>query len=114
MRKFNLVAPEMIHKHVKTVQDARKNLYYTAPEYGSASWGVAIDIYAFGVCALEMAMTELLTTVVNGVEGKPKLPDHEAILAVIERLEDQSQRVKGMFIFEFEFLNFILVLNFKI
>jgi nuclear receptor-binding protein len=90
--KIGCVAPDMIHKHVKTVQDPRKNLYYSAPEYSSGSFGVAVDIYAFGVCALEMAMTELLTTVMNGSEGKPKMPDHEAILGAIERLEDQSQR----------------------
>ncbi|XP_062506785.1 nuclear receptor-binding protein-like isoform X2 [Corticium candelabrum] len=90
--KIGCVAPEMIHKHVKTVQDARKNLYYTAPEYGSSSWGSSIDIYAFGVCALEMAMTEQLTTVVNGAEGKTRLPDHEAILSAVDRLEDSRQR----------------------
>jgi nuclear receptor-binding protein len=50
------VAPNTIHHHVKTFREHVKNLHYFAPEYEmSAVVTPAADIYAFGVCALEVS-----------------------------------------------------------
>ncbi|XP_065843338.1 nuclear receptor-binding protein-like [Oscarella lobularis] len=88
--KIGCVAPDTINKHVKTVSDpaAARNSYYIAPEYGRQSFVTQSDIYAFGVCALEMAITEILSSIANGTEGKPKHLDHDSIIKMIDRVED--------------------------
>eukprot|EP00118_Oscarella_pearsei_P019158 m.201995 g.201995 ORF g.201995 m.201995 type:complete len:504 (+) comp39601_c1_seq21:348-1859(+) len=90
--KIGCVAPETINKHVKTVSDpaAARNSYYIAPEYGHQPFVTQSDIYAFGVCALETVMTEILSSVVNGTEGKPRIPDHDTIMNALERVEDSE------------------------
>ncbi|KAF8790762.1 Nuclear receptor-binding protein like protein [Argiope bruennichi] len=54
--KIGSVAPEAIHHHIKTCQEDLKNIHFFAPEYGLKTLSVvapAVDIYAFGMCALE-------------------------------------------------------------
>lgn len=55
--KIGSVAPDAIRNHVKTYQEIKRNMHYYAPEYG-AGQGItpAVDIYSFGICALEMAV----------------------------------------------------------
>lgn len=55
--KIGSVAPDAIRNHVKTYHEIKRNMHYYAPEYG-AQQGItpAVDIYSFGICALEMAV----------------------------------------------------------
>lgn len=48
-----------------------------------------MDIYAFGICALEMAVVDIQG---NG-ETKKKCISREAVLQAVEGLKDDSQRV---------------------
>ena len=52
------VSPDAIHEHVKTKIEGQetKRLHYAAPEFASER-GVrtSSDIYAFGICALEVS-----------------------------------------------------------
>lgn len=66
MIKIGAIAPDAIHRHVKTVRaDAKSNLHFIAPELGnvpdSTVLSPAVDIYSFGMCALEMAALEIPT-----------------------------------------------------
>ena len=51
------MSPDAIHEHVKTKIEAQetKRLHYAAPEYAIVG-GIqtSADIYAFGICALEV------------------------------------------------------------
>jgi nuclear receptor-binding protein len=62
--KIGSVAPDIIHQNVKTCRDnISRNRHFLAPEWGtisSAALNTALDIYAFGMCALETAALELL------------------------------------------------------
>jgi nuclear receptor-binding protein len=61
--KIGSVAPDAINHHVKTCRENIKNMHFIAPEYGAAinatSLTPAIDIFSFGMCALEMAALEI-------------------------------------------------------
>ncbi|KXJ13209.1 nuclear receptor-binding protein isoform X2 [Exaiptasia diaphana] len=59
--KIGSVAPDTIHNHVKTCREEKRNMHFIAPEYGIPGHIVdcAVDVYAFGMCALEMAALEL-------------------------------------------------------
>lgn len=64
--KIGAIAPDAIHRHVKTVRaDSKSNLHFIAPEMGidqnSSVLSPAVDIYSFGMCALEMAALEIST-----------------------------------------------------
>ncbi|XP_021780392.1 nuclear receptor-binding protein isoform X3 [Papio anubis] len=53
-RIFANVAPDTINNHVKTCREEQKNLHFFAPEYGEVTnVTTAVDIYSFGMCALE-------------------------------------------------------------
>ena len=59
------MAPDIIHQNVKTCRDnIARNKHFLAPEWGmttnEGALHTAIDIYAFGMCALETAALELL------------------------------------------------------
>uniref|UniRef100_A0A8C1L3W9 Nuclear receptor binding protein 1 n=1 Tax=Cyprinus carpio TaxID=7962 RepID=A0A8C1L3W9_CYPCA len=58
--KIGSVAPDTINNHVKTYREEQKSLHFFAPEYGAVvSVTTAVDIYSFGMCALEMAVLEI-------------------------------------------------------
>ncbi|XP_059620586.1 nuclear receptor-binding protein-like isoform X1 [Phlebotomus argentipes] len=84
--KIGSVAPDAIHHHVKTCRDNMKNMHFIAPEYGAALTP-AIDIYSFGMCALEMAGLEIQG---NGDSGT--LVTEEMITRTIESLDDAQQK----------------------
>ena len=57
--KIGSIAPDAIHTHVKTCKEQQKHFHFIAPEYaGSIDQPIneAVDIYSFGMCALEMAV----------------------------------------------------------
>ncbi|XP_030768362.1 nuclear receptor-binding protein homolog isoform X2 [Sitophilus oryzae] len=83
--KIGSVAPESINHHVKTCADEIKNLHFVAPEHPNIS--PALDIYAFGMCALEMAALEIIG---NGDSGKRVTQDN--VRQTIDQLEDPEQR----------------------
>ncbi|KIH42228.1 hypothetical protein ANCDUO_27789, partial [Ancylostoma duodenale] len=89
--KIGCVAPDAINHHVKTCRDNIKNLHYIAPEYEYCREVTpAADIYSFGVCALEIAVTGGLAGCQNGSADGPINP--ECLQKALRSLEDESQR----------------------
>ncbi|XP_065113076.1 nuclear receptor-binding protein isoform X1 [Paramisgurnus dabryanus] len=85
--KIGSVAPDTINNHVKTCREEQKSLHFFAPEYGAvASVTTAVDIYSFGMCALEMAVLEIQSN------GESSYVSQEAINSAIHSLEDPLQR----------------------
>ncbi|KAG8542716.1 hypothetical protein GDO81_026227, partial [Engystomops pustulosus] len=81
------VAPDTINNHVKTCREEQKNLHFFAPEYGEVTnVTTAVDIYSFGMCALEMAVLEIQGN------GESSFVPQEAINNAIQFLEDPLQR----------------------
>lgn len=92
--KIGSVAPDAINHHVKTCRENIKNMHFIAPEYGAvavnaiaSSLTPAIDIYSFGMCALEMAALEIQG---NGDSGTMVTPEN--IQRTIESLEEGQQK----------------------
>ncbi|XP_059485395.1 nuclear receptor-binding protein homolog isoform X2 [Neocloeon triangulifer] len=84
--KIGSVAPDAINHHVKTCQGMARNTHFLAPEYGSsAPITPAADIYAFGMCALEMAALEIAGEQAVAVTD-------EQIERTIDSLEDSKQK----------------------
>ncbi|CAF91960.1 unnamed protein product, partial [Tetraodon nigroviridis] len=85
--KIGSVAPDTINNHVKTCREEKKSLHFFAPEYGAvANVTTAVDIYSFGMCALEMAVLEIQSN------GDSSYVSQEAINSAIQSLEDPLQR----------------------
>jgi len=86
--KIGCVAPDAISNHVKTYKEEARNFHYVAPEYaGPAPVTWAVDIYAFGICALEMAALEIPG---NGETGT--YVSEESIHKTVDSLEDPLQK----------------------
>lgn len=88
--KIGSVAPDAIHRHVKTFREDIINVHFIAPEFGNKSFSMvipAVDIYSFGMCALEMAALEIPG---NGESGTQITSD--VIEKTIESLENQLQK----------------------
>jgi len=81
--KIGSVAPDAIHQHVRTCREGMKNTHFIAPELGIAGMTPAVDIYSFGMCALEMATLEIQGA--NGDAGN--LVTDEQVQRTIEGLE---------------------------
>lgn len=88
--KIGCVAPDAINNHVKTFREEQKNMHYLAPEYSvnQEKVTIGVDIYAFGICALEMAVVDIQG---NG-ESKKKCISREAVLQAVEGLKDVYQK----------------------
>uniref|UniRef100_A0A1A8N9N2 Nuclear receptor-binding protein n=3 Tax=Nothobranchius TaxID=28779 RepID=A0A1A8N9N2_9TELE len=85
--KIGSVAPDTINNHVKTFQEEQKNLHFFAPEYAADNdVTTAVDIYSFGMCALEMALLEIQGN------GDSSYVSPEAVDNAIQLLEDPLQR----------------------
>ncbi|GAA6220134.1 nuclear receptor-binding protein-like isoform X1 [Lates japonicus] len=85
--KIGSVAPDTINNHVKTCHEEQKNMHFFAPEYGAVDdVTTAVDIYSFGMCALEMALLEIQGN------GESSYVSQEAINSAIQLLEDPLQR----------------------
>ncbi|XP_074640606.1 nuclear receptor-binding protein-like [Tubulanus polymorphus] len=86
--KIGSVAPDAIHNHVKTCRSSAKNIYYIAPEYGgSAPVTTAVDIYSFGICALEMA-----TLHIHGNGDGGGYVTEDSIIKTLDLIDDPSKR----------------------
>merc|ERR1719384_2766267 len=87
--KIGSVAPDAIHKNVKTFRENIKNFHFLAPEWADDSITLtpAIDIFAFGMCALETATLEISS---NSEAGGPV--SKESIEKCIDSIEDEGQK----------------------
>lgn len=91
--KIGAIAPDSIHRYVKTVRSDShaSNLHFIAPEVGitdgESGLSPAIDIYAFGMCALEMAVLEISTADESNHHITP-----EDIQRTIDSLENPLQK----------------------
>uniref|UniRef100_A0A672MFR9 Nuclear receptor binding protein 2 n=1 Tax=Sinocyclocheilus grahami TaxID=75366 RepID=A0A672MFR9_SINGR len=83
--KIGSVFAEAIHGNVHQHRDEVRNQHFFAPEYGTAGDDYAIDIFSFGICALEMAVLEIQA---NGDTAVSK----EAIDHAGQSLEDPLMR----------------------
>lgn len=81
--KIGTPAPDVIRYHV---QNSFSNKQYIAPEY-AASISPAVDVYAFGMCALEMTSLETHNTDDTGL-----LVTTEYIQKILNNLEDAQQK----------------------
>lgn len=85
-RLFVNVFPDAsVHSKARQHRDEQRNLHFFAPEYGSAADDYAIDIFSFGICALEMAVLEIQA---NGDTAVSK----EAVVNAGQSLEDPLMR----------------------
>eukprot|EP00117_Sycon_ciliatum_P020151 scpid64962/ scgid5300/ Nuclear receptor-binding protein len=91
--KIGSVAPDAINDHVKTYSAPRRNLHYISPEYGQGVY-TGVDIYAFGVCALEMASMELQGNggSEDGETHAPPVGSHDATINAVKKLDEENQR----------------------
>ncbi|XP_059045229.1 nuclear receptor-binding protein homolog [Achroia grisella] len=86
--KIGSVAPDAINHHVKTCRENMRNMHLIAPEYGSSQMVTpAMDIYSFGMCALETAALEIQG---NGDSGSHVTEEH--IVRTVESLEEPRQK----------------------
>lgn len=90
--KIGSVAPDAIRNHVKTYREIQKNLHYFAPEVtnsdnASIPLQTSSDIYSFGICLLEMAMSKEYMA-----SGENKRVNKEDINKAIDELDDPLQR----------------------
>uniref|UniRef100_A0A1I7XQA6 Protein kinase domain-containing protein n=1 Tax=Heterorhabditis bacteriophora TaxID=37862 RepID=A0A1I7XQA6_HETBA len=88
----HIFAPDAINHHVKTCRENLRNMHYIAPEYEYLTEVTpAADIYSFGICALEIAVTGGLTGCQNGSSEGPMTP--EGLEKALRSLEDSNQWV---------------------
>nr|CAB3264440.1 nuclear receptor-binding protein-like [Phallusia mammillata] len=87
--KIGSVAPDAIRNHVKTYLEIHKNFHYFAPECTDTETGnitPAVDIYSFGICALEMALPKVQLV------GENKKITPADIDRAVNMLDDTQQR----------------------
>ncbi|XP_011179153.1 nuclear receptor-binding protein homolog [Zeugodacus cucurbitae] len=88
--KIGAVVPDAVHYNMRLHHrsDQSATHHFMAPEYGAAEQlTAAVDIYAFGMCALEMAALEIQP---SGTETSSI--NEETILRTINSLEHDLQR----------------------
>lgn len=105
--KINAIAPNVIHRTLKSVrEDTPANMHYVAPEIGiykeERSFYVApvpaplsspaIDVFSFGICALEMAALEIAPNPAPNANENNVIITQDVIYRTIESLENPLQR----------------------
>lgn len=83
--KIGSVVPDAIHLNVKKSKEMTDSRHLMAPEY-ERSLTPAVDIYSFGMCALEMAALEIQEN------SDSSSVNEESILRTINSLECELQR----------------------
>lgn len=58
-RIFSNALPDDLRSPVLAEREQLRNLHFFPPEYGEVADGTAVDIFSFGMCALEMAVLEI-------------------------------------------------------
>ena len=104
--KINAIAPNAIHRTVKSVrEDTPANMHYVAPEIGiykeDTSFYVApvppplspaIDIFSFGICALEMAALEIAPNASSNASENTLVITQDVVYRTIESLDNPLQK----------------------
>ncbi|XP_077207390.1 nuclear receptor-binding protein 2 isoform X2 [Paroedura picta] len=84
-RIFAEAIPADLRSPIRAGREEPQNLHFFPPEYGRAADGTAVDIFSFGMCALEMAVLEIQS---NGDAGVSE----EAIERARHSLDDPNMR----------------------
>lgn len=80
-----LPVPDELRSPVKVQREEHRTLHFFPPEFGSIQDGTTVDIFSFGICALEMAVLELQGN------GDTKISEC-AITRAGQSLEDPNMR----------------------
>ncbi|KAL8181393.1 UNVERIFIED_CONTAM: Nuclear receptor-binding protein 2 [Gekko kuhli] len=84
-RIFAEAIPADLRSPIRAGREEPQNLHFFPPEYGRAADGTAVDIFSFGMCALEMAVLEIQS---NG----DACVSEEAIERARHSLDDANMR----------------------
>uniref|UniRef100_A0AC11BAT8 Nuclear receptor binding protein 2 n=1 Tax=Ovis aries TaxID=9940 RepID=A0AC11BAT8_SHEEP len=84
-RIFSNALPDDLRSPIRVEREEPRNLHFFPPEYGEAADGTAMDIFSFGMCALEMAVLEIQAN------GDTRVTE-EAITRARHSLSDPNMR----------------------
>ncbi|XP_046790153.1 nuclear receptor-binding protein 2 isoform X2 [Gallus gallus] len=84
-RVFASALPDDLRSPIRIEREELRNLHFFPPEYGQKADGTAVDIFSFGMCALEMAVLEIQTN------GDTRVSE-EAIMRARHSLDDPNMR----------------------
>ncbi|XP_066847086.1 nuclear receptor-binding protein 2 isoform X1 [Anser cygnoides] len=84
-RVFANALPDDLRSPIRIEREELRNLHFFPPEYGQKADGTAVDIFSFGMCALEMAVLEIQTN------GDTRVSE-EAIVRARHSLDDPNMR----------------------
>nr|XP_040149449.1 nuclear receptor-binding protein 2 isoform X2 [Ictidomys tridecemlineatus] len=77
--------PDDLRSPILAEREELRNLHFFPPEYGEVADGTAVDIFSFGMCALEMAVLEIQAN------GDTRVTE-EAIVRARHSLNDPNMR----------------------
>ncbi|KFP23744.1 Nuclear receptor-binding protein 2, partial [Colius striatus] len=77
--------PDDLRSPIRIEREELRNLHFFPPEYGQKADGTAVDIFSFGMCALEMAVLEIQSN------GDTRVSE-EAIVRARHSLDDPNMR----------------------
>uniref|UniRef100_A0A9L0R3A6 Nuclear receptor-binding protein 2 n=1 Tax=Equus caballus TaxID=9796 RepID=A0A9L0R3A6_HORSE len=83
--KIGSALPDDLRSPIRAERDELRNLHFFPPEYGEVADGTAVDIFSFGMCALEMAVLEIQAN------GDTRVTE-EAIARARHSLSDPNMR----------------------
>ncbi|XP_045311569.1 nuclear receptor-binding protein 2 isoform X5 [Leopardus geoffroyi] len=84
-RIFSNALPDDLRSPIRVEREEPRNLHFFPPEYGGVADGTAVDIFSFGMCALEMAVLEIQAN------GDTRVTE-EAITRARHSLSDPNMR----------------------
>ncbi|XP_043394824.1 nuclear receptor-binding protein 2 isoform X12 [Chelonia mydas] len=84
-RVFANAIPDDLRSPIRIEREEQRNLHFFPPEYGHVADGTAVDIFSFGMCALEMAVLEIQPN------GDSQVSE-EAIARARHSLDDPNMR----------------------
>uniref|UniRef100_A0A8I3N1R1 Nuclear receptor-binding protein 2 n=2 Tax=Canis lupus familiaris TaxID=9615 RepID=A0A8I3N1R1_CANLF len=84
-RIFSNALPDDLRSPIRAEREELRNLHFFPPEYGEVADGTAVDIFSFGMCALEMAVLEIQAN------GDTRVTE-EAITRARHSLSDPNMR----------------------
>nr|XP_033789190.1 nuclear receptor-binding protein 2 isoform X2 [Geotrypetes seraphini] len=80
-----LPVPDELRSPLKVQREQNRDLHFFPPEYGYVEDDPAVDIFSFGMCALEMAVLEIQRN------GESQV-SQEAVSRATQSLEDENMR----------------------
>eukprot|EP00069_Balaena_mysticetus_P012287 bmy_07589T0 len=84
-RALSIALPDDLRSPIRAEREEPRNLHFFPPEYGEVADGTAVDIFSFGMCALEMAVLEIQAN------GDTRVTE-EAIARARHSLSDPNMR----------------------